>query len=204
MCLDSEFWKPDLNIPEAHRVERRPGELLVYHGVGNYEERKRGDRNIKGTQAVFAAIEKLQREGIPVRLIFCTNVPNRDVRFYQAQADIVVDQLNAGRYGANAREAMMLGKPTICYLHKTPMPGESHSKALIECPLVSATEETVYVELKRLLEDANLRTEIGRRSRIFALKWHSADAAAERYERVYDSMVAGRACEFVESFDASL
>ena len=61
--------------------------------------------------AVMAAIEKLKAEGLPVQLYFATEVPSRSVRFIQVQADIVVDQLNYGRIGANARESMMLGRP---------------------------------------------------------------------------------------------
>ena len=50
-------------------------------------------------------------------------MPNKDVRFIQVQADIVVDQLNYGRYGAQAREGMMLGRPTVCYINKSEPPG---------------------------------------------------------------------------------
>ena len=35
-----------------------------------------------------------------MRLEFVTDVPSKDVRFIQVQADVIVDQLNTGRYGA--------------------------------------------------------------------------------------------------------
>ena len=40
------------------------------------------------------------------------------MRFYQAQADIVVDQLIYGHWGSTAVECMALGKPVVCYLDK--------------------------------------------------------------------------------------
>ena len=56
-------------------------------------------------------IERLKAEGHDVELIFFHDVPNRDVRYYQAQADIVVDMLTFGWFGcqrargADARQA---------------------------------------------------------------------------------------------------
>ncbi|MCP0914350.1 MULTISPECIES: glycosyltransferase [Legionella] len=188
MCLDPDFWSPDLHIPDEHRVKKETGEVLIYHAVGNYNFRNTQTKNIKGTPFVFAAVERLQEEGYPVRLIFITDQPNQVVRYYQAQSDIIVDQLNYGRYGANAREGMMLGKPVICYLNKYEFREEDKLACLAECPLVSASEKTIYDELKNLVVNAALRKTIGAQSRQYALKWHAADACAERYERIYDQL----------------
>jgi hypothetical protein len=190
-ALDPEFWRPDLEVPEKYRLPRMPGELIVYHGVGNAALRTRNGRDLKGSGATIAAIERLRGEGVPVRLEFVTNVPNREVRFIQAQADIIVDQLNYGRYGAQAREGMMLGKPTICYLNRNEPTGAEQLESLAACPLVSATEQTIYEVLKDLLSSPTKRREIGEESRRFALRWHSADACAERFEAVYDRLMAG-------------
>jgi glycosyltransferase involved in cell wall biosynthesis len=191
MALDPQFWRPDLEIPEKYRLERSPGELIVYHAVGNYELRSRNGRNIKGTGAILAAIDRLKSEGFPVRLEFVTNVPSKDVRFIQVQADVMIDQLNYGRYGAQACEGMMLGRPVICYLKKDELPGISRVPFVEECPIVSATEQSIYDVLKDLLLDQNRRRELAKASRDFALKWHSADACAERFEQVYDRLMQG-------------
>jgi hypothetical protein len=190
-ALDPDFWRPDLQIPEKYRLKRRAGELIVYHGVGNYTTRARDGRNIKGTGTVFAAIERLRSEGIPVRLEFVTDVPNKDVRFIQVQADVIVDQLNYGRYGAQAREGMMLGRPTVCYINADEQLGAYRLESIETCPLVSANEDTIYAVLRELLTDASRRQAIGEASRSFALKWHAADACAERFEAVYDRIMAG-------------
>jgi glycosyltransferase involved in cell wall biosynthesis len=191
MALDPEFWRPDLGVPDQYRLERAPGELIVYHAVGNYNLRSRGGRNIKGTGAILAAIDRLRREGVPVRLEFVTDVPSRDARFIQVQADVVVDQLNYGRYGAQASEAMMLGRPTICYINKSEPPGIKKVEFVENCPIVSATEDTIYAELKALLLNRERRRMLARASRDFAIRWHSANACAERFERVYDRLMSG-------------
>jgi hypothetical protein len=190
-ALDPQFWRPDLEIPERHRVPRAPGELIVYHGVGNYNLRARDGRDVKGTGAVIAAIDRLRAEGVPVRLEFVTDLPNTEVRFIQAQADVIVDQLNYGRYGAQAREGMMLGRPTVCYIHKSEPRGAQKLESIETCPLVSATEATIYDVLKNLLADRAKREAIGKESRAFAMKWHSAETCAKRFEEVYDRLLQG-------------
>jgi glycosyltransferase involved in cell wall biosynthesis len=190
-ALDPELWRPDLSVPDMYKLKRDPGELIVYHAVGNIETRARGGRNVKGTEAVLAAVERLRSEGMNVRIEFITNVPSKDVRFIQVQADVIVDQLNYGRYGATAREALMLGKPTICYIRKDEPAGAERLESIETCPLVSANEETVYAELQALLRNEARRRAIGEESRAFALKWHSAEACAERFETVYDRLLQG-------------
>jgi hypothetical protein len=188
MCLDSEVWSPDLKIPKKHIVDKQANEILIYHAVGNYDTRASDTKNIKGTPFILKAVERLKEEGYPVKLLFLTNTPNQEVRFYQVQADVIVDQLNYGRYGATAREGMMLGKPVICYMNTFEHREEDTLSCLAECPLVSATEASVYDALKSLVIDAPLRASLGERSRAYALKWHSADACAARYEKIYDGM----------------
>jgi len=187
-ALDPEFWRPDLEIPPHLVLPRSDGELIVYHAVGNYDLRSNPEKNVKGSRAVVEAVNRLRSEGMNVRLEFVTDMPSKDVRFIQLQADVVVDQLNHGRYGANAREAMMLGRPTVCHINKSEPAGETVLDSIRECPLVSANESTIYEVLKGLLLDPRRRLKAGLDGRKFALKWHSAAACAARYESVFDRL----------------
>lgn len=197
-ALDLEVWRPDLPIPDEFRQEREPGEVLVYHGVGNFEARQREGRNVKGTQAVLAAIATLQAEGLPVRLMFTREVPNLQNRYYEAQADIIVDQLNYGRYGATAREGMMLGKPVVGAVNLREPYGEV-SRCMAEAPIVHATEESITAVLRDLVTDPAKRARLGAESRAYAIRWWSADVLAARFERLYDHVRAtGRVPSFEE------
>jgi glycosyltransferase involved in cell wall biosynthesis len=124
--------------------------------------------------------------------MFFDAVPNLTLRYYQAQADIVVDMLSFGWFGGNVREAMMLGKPAVCYIRpqwletvRRENPGYA-----AELPVVSATPDTAYEVVRDLVRDRAKREEIGRRSRAFALKYHSADAAARRLDALYRDLLA--------------
>ena len=203
MCLDPTFWHPNIEIPEEFRIKRQPGELLVYHSMGNYELRSRGGRNIKGTGFVQDAVERMKQEGIPVRLVFATGMKNQHVRFLQAQCDVIVDQLNYGRYGATAREALMLGKPAICYINSHEFPPYAPPLCMKELPLVSATENTIYEVLRGLLKDEERRVALSKAGRAYALKWHSAEACADRYEQIYDQLMRGEVIRYPQRWGAN-
>jgi hypothetical protein len=193
-AVDPVHWHPDLArtipVPDEWHEPRDAGELLIYHSVGNYEERSRNGVNVKGTGAVIRAIDRLRGEGHPVRLLFRTDVPSIHNRWMLAQADIIVDQLNYGRYGATAREGLMLGRPVVGRMNKAEPGGIPPVRCIAESPIVDASEETVYAVLKRLVENPDERARIGEQSRAHAVQWWSKDVLAERYERVYDHLHA--------------
>src|SRR5437870_116337 len=109
-CLDQDFWNPDLLISSNYRLPIAEDTLKIYHSVGNVRSRTEAttNRNIKSTHIYIPTINRLKAEGYKAELIFFHDVPNKELRYYQAQADIVVEMLNFGWFGANVREAMML------------------------------------------------------------------------------------------------
>jgi glycosyltransferase involved in cell wall biosynthesis len=192
-CLDPDVWRPDLEIPPNLRLPGSASTVRIYHAVGNYAARTASDgRNIKSTHVYIPLVERLKHEGHDVELMFFDAVPNLTVRYYQAQADIVVDMLSFGWFGGNVREAMMLGKPAVCYIRpewletvRRENPGYA-----AELPIVSATPDTAYEVVRELVRDREKREEIGRRSRAFALKYHSAEAAGRRLDALYRELLA--------------
>ncbi|HEX6051404.1 MAG TPA: glycosyltransferase, partial [Gemmatimonadaceae bacterium] len=118
-------------------------------------------------------------------------VPNKEVRFIQVQADIVVDMLTFGWFGSNIREAMMLGKPVVCYLRPEWLERMRRQipEYIDELPVVSATPDTVEGVLKDLVNSPERRRELGERSRAFALKFHSAQAGARRMDQIYRELL---------------
>ncbi|MCP3902010.1 MAG: glycosyltransferase [Planctomycetes bacterium] len=205
-CLDEDMWHPDLVVPTPHRLNMPPETVKIYHGVGDYDRRTKGGlrENIKTTHIIVPLVEQLKAEGYPVELVFCTDVPNKVVRYYQVQSDIFVDMLTYGFFGANVREALMLGKPAVCYLRPEWLETMRREipEFVDELPVISATPETVHDVIVDLVTDPERRREIGRRSRAFALKWHSRAAAARRLAQVYSDLLYGEAPPPARSQDA--
>ncbi len=193
-CLDPDLWHPRLEIPIAHRLPFVEGSVRLYHAVGHKTTRTTEQGiNIKSSHVYLPLIQRLVAEGLALELIEPTGIPNKEVRYLQAQADIFLDMLTFGWFGANAREAMMLGKPVICYIRpewlesvREEVPGYAD-----ELPVISATPLTVENILRDLIADPQKRKLVGERSREFAVKWHSADAAGRRFDKIYDGLLHG-------------
>ena len=99
--------------------------------------------------------------------------------------------LTVGFFGANVREAMMMGKPAVCFLRPEWLDSmrKEIPEFVNELPVVSATPDNVYEIVRDLILDREKRLEIGRRSRVFAEKWFASDIAAVVAEKVYLSLM---------------
>lgn len=192
-CLDTNVWKPDLLVPTNYALPYPSETVKIFHSVGNFDSRTEAgsQKNIKCTHIIIPVVERLKREGHKVELLFFNDVPNFKLRYYQSQADIFVDMLTYGFYGATMREFWMLGKPTVCFLRpewlnrmKLEVP-----EYVRDLPAVNATPETVYAVLKDLITHPEKRRAIGARSREFAVRWHSANAGAKRLDEIYSRLL---------------
>lgn len=191
--LDKYFWNPNILVPSNYQLPFTSSTFKLYHSVGNFEKRQKvGEMvTIKGTHTYLKVIEELKSEGKDIEMIFFNDVPNKVLRYYMAQADVVADMLTYGFFGANVREALMMGKPVICYLRPEWM--ESMSKEIPEfveeMPIISATPETVKATIEDLMINEEKRLEIGRKSRQFAEKWFASDVSSKKADKFFTSLL---------------
>jgi len=167
--LDLDLWKPGKEIPSKHHLPKTMN-LRILHSFSSNGRDYEG-RNIKGSPFVKAAVDRLIDEGHNVELVYVTDVASRDMRYYQAQADIVVEQLIFGWWGSTGVETMALGKPVVCYLR--PAWKQFFFSVFPEyenLPIIEADTESIYTVLKELVIDQDLRVRAGQASRDFALK----------------------------------
>jgi hypothetical protein len=167
--IDLTLWSPGIDIPPEHELPETGNVRILHSSYVKRSGRDWGGRNIKGSPYILAAIDRLQREGYPVEYMSIENKPSNQMRYYQAQADIVVEQLIYGWWGSTGVETMALGKPVVCYLR--PAWKEFFLKAFPEyagLPIVEADTETIYDVLKELVVDEGLRRRKGKESRTFA------------------------------------
>ena len=167
--IDLKLWQPNLVIPAEHQLAATDNIRILHSNYLKGSSRDWQGRNIKGSPFILAAIERLKQEGHHIEYFFVENKPSKQMRFYQAQADIVVEQLIFGWWGSTFVEAAALGKPVVCYLR--PSWKAFFLKTFPEydsLPIVEADTNTIYDALKKLVTDADYRRQKGEESRQFA------------------------------------
>jgi hypothetical protein len=176
---DAARWVPDAEvIPPGIDLARYPvspaparERPLVVHAPSNRER--------KGTAHVEAACAEL-----PVDLEVVHGLTHEQALERYKQADIVVDQLNAGWYGIFAIEAMALGKPVVGYLHEEAV-RRTEAAFGAPVPIVNATKETLRDMLRRLADSPDERRSRGEASRAYVQRVHDADLVADRLLDLY-------------------
>lgn len=154
--------------------ERRNPEIVVAHAPSN--------RMIKGTSLVELAVERIRAKGFPIRLDVIEGVSNAEVLHRLSLADVVVDQLHIGWYGAFAVEAMALGKPVLCYINMDDLTVIDPSMKADLPILVTSPKSIEDTLLKVMGMDSKELEYLGKSSREFVLKWHDpAKIAAKLY-----------------------
>jgi hypothetical protein len=163
------------NVPAKRHVGNVPHKPIIVHAPTN--------RSIKGTEFLLAASESLQST-YPHELRLVEGLPRDQALEVYAQADILVDQLRLGWYGALAVEAMARSVPVVAYLNEDdlaripPTMGD-------ELPIQNASPATLAATLARLLEDAALRQDLGCRGLRFVRRWHHPVKIARRMLDLY-------------------
>jgi glycosyltransferase involved in cell wall biosynthesis len=141
-------------------------------------------RKRKGTEHVVAAVESLDAE---LRIV--EGLTHDEAFELYREADIVIDQLNAGWYGVFAIECLALGKPVVTYLHDEAVRRTEEAYGT-KVPLVPATKETLRESLRPLVEDVALRQRVGAASRAYAEQLHDIDKIAGELLGIYERIRA--------------
>jgi hypothetical protein len=139
-------------------------------------------RRRKGTEHVLAAVE-----GLDADLLLVEGLDHREAFERYREADIVVDQLNAGWYGLLAIECMALGKPVVTFLHDEARL-RTERELGVEVPLVSATKESLRARLEPLVADVAERRRIGAASRAYVEQVHDLERVADRLLALYSRL----------------
>lgn len=169
-----------IDLGKIRSVERdrgsksRDGKLLVLHAPTNPE--------FKGTKPIEEAVSALQtRYDFEYRRIEKTN-HEEALRMY-ADADLIIDQIFCGSYGLLCVEAMSLGKPVITYIRD-----DLVATFPPELPVMNANPDNIQEKLAELLENAELRMEIGERGRAYAERYHAKEVVVDQLLHIYGGL----------------
>lgn len=152
-------------------------------------------RALKGTDALIRACAELRAEGLQVELRLMERVPNSQVRIAIDEADILAEEFLLG-YGLTAMEGMSLSKPVLSNLGTEGYYELFRRETRFgDCPIVSASPETLRDELRRVVTDPVLRRRLGREGREYVLREHSYAAMVALWEAVYARVWHGEPVE---------
>ena len=165
--IDLAMWRP---------IQREPSETVR---ILHYPTPTR--QYIQGTTYVEAALNRLEKEGYKIEKLLVTNVSHKDMPRLIGSSDIVVDKVVKiiGWYGVLAVEALAMKKPVLAYID----PRLEHFMPFD--PFVRTTPETVYDDLKDLIEDKGLRRKYGEKGRKYAETVHDSIKIASKWLKIY-------------------
>ena len=143
------------------------------------------ERVAKGSRYVLAAVERLKEE-FPgrIEMVIIEKQSHEEALRLIATADLFIDQVLIGWYGAAAVEAMKMGIPVVCFINETHL-ALTPARFAAELPIVCAGPFDLIDRLRPLLRDPEQLTEIGRRSRDFVERWHDPKRLAVITAAVY-------------------
>jgi glycosyltransferase involved in cell wall biosynthesis len=171
----AEFVPPGIDVaaiaPAPPSDRARP---LILHAPSS--------RRRKGTEHVLAAVD-----GLDADLVLVEGLDHREAFERYREADIVVDQLNAGWYGLFAIECMALGKPVVTFLHEEAR-RRTERELGVKVPIVSATKDDLRARLGPLVSDAAERRRIGAASRAYVEEVHDLEHVADRLLALYSRL----------------
>lgn len=141
------------------------------------------NRDLKGTNFILQAVRELKRIGYKFRFQLIENKTYEQTRGLLSKADIVIDQLRIGASGFISTEAMAFGKPVICFIRDDLL-----SKYPPELPIVNAKPTNVTDVLKKLLDNPQTWSDIGKQGRSYVEAYHHAPVVADQYIHIYKQL----------------
>ncbi|WP_148285169.1 glycosyltransferase family protein [Micavibrio aeruginosavorus] len=181
--IDISVWRPSIRKSDADGVS---GAVYIAHAPNH--------RGFKGTEFILDAVKKLKEEGLNVELVLIEKKKNEEVRniFYK-DVDILVDQLIASGYAFNAIEGMASGLPVVANFEDDSYVIPTRRWSFLgECPIVSASPESVVDVLRKLVTNPQLRQDLGGAGRSYAEKYHGYDSAQYLFSAVIDYLYGRR------------
>jgi glycosyltransferase involved in cell wall biosynthesis len=130
-------------------------------------------RKMKGTDYIIETINRLRSEGYKFEFKMFENMSNHDVRRELSDSDICIDQLFSVGNGMFANEAMAAGCAVLC--GNLPQ----YSGRPVDLPVIHTRPDNLYKNLKILLDNPELVSELGEKGRKYVLKYHDSLKVAD-------------------------
>lgn len=191
LTIDTDIWKPKQKLNQNDGII---GTVKIVHTPNH--------RGVKGTEFIIKAVDELKNEGLRIELILLEKVTNKRVReVFEKEADILIEQIIGGAYAMSAIEGMATSLAVI-----TNLEFEDYTRVfrrysyLNECPILSATPESIKDRIKTLVLNPELRNKLAKASRLYVEKYHSQRTAVYMFENIYKKIWNGYDIDLMSMF----
>jgi glycosyltransferase involved in cell wall biosynthesis len=137
------------------------------------------DREKKGTKYVLDAIERLRKENYNIDFILIEKQTHEALIEMCKNADIIIDALLLESFGIFSMEGMALGKPVLNRID------EKFVKYYPGLPILRTDPDNIYDNLKLLIENPDLRKELGKKGRKYVEEIHDSKKIARQLIELY-------------------
>jgi hypothetical protein len=137
-------------------------------------------REAKGSYEIINTVNSIKKEFPFVELVLVENVKHSDALELYRTADLVIDQIKVGWYGAFAVECMYMGKPVAAYIDNNDLkfiPNDMSQELLTS--IVNVTPQNLREKIKTLVLNKNKLKEIAQLGLSYANKWHTPTSVAK-------------------------
>jgi glycosyltransferase involved in cell wall biosynthesis len=185
-------------VPDPELQTYVPDAIIVPRAIDLREWQNVGIRNqdsplvvhapsrkaVKGSESVFAAVEKLKHEGLNFNFELIEGLSNVEARKRYEQADIIIDQLRIGWYGVLAVEGMALGKAVISYIRD-----DLKHHLGNQPPIAIANPDNITDVLRSLIQEKEKRIKLGFIARQYCENVHCSEKVALQLIDIYQDAV---------------
>lgn len=147
------------------------------------------NREIKGTQYILEAIDKIQKKygQDSIELILIENRSHEEAMQLYNKADLVIDQLLIGWYGAFAGEVMQMGKPVMAYIRESDLINiPNDMKSALDESIINVNPKTIYDKLCEVMENRDLLLAYSRRGFEYVNEFHDYRKIAASTKAAYE------------------
>jgi len=148
------------NVDRFKVIPQNNKKLRIGHAPTN--------RKAKGSDIIIPVIKRLARENSNVEAVIIQNLPYSLAIETKQTCDIFVDQIGDLGYGINSLESLAMGIPTCSCL----APG--FAEMYPDHPFVVVDAENLKSALQRLIDNADLRRDLGEKGRKWVSIHHDA------------------------------
>ena len=143
------------------------------------------NQNIKGSDHIDNAFEKLRNEGFNFEYIKMVDVKHSEILEEIKKADVVIDQLRIGSYGVFSVEASSQSKPVICYIN-------DHIQDPTKLPFINSNPDRIEKDLRKILKGKIDLKEVAQKTGSYFKKNHSHTSLSKKLDRFYDDVMCSK------------